>query len=242
MPSVHVFPGGRVEAGDQVIGDGLPADFRARVSRQFDGPVAPEKAMAFYVAAIRETAEECGVLLARDREYHYPPAVIAEAIFKALGGGIRFADLLSAHDLTPDVAALRSFGWWITPDFEPRRYDTRFFIASSPDGHRATYDNVETTDGVWLSPHQALVSFREGTIALAPPTMATLEILAAAETPAAALDSVPRPIRAIRPHLINTDDGEKILVLPGDEAYPNREAPALPERTRFRVLGEGLFI
>ncbi len=246
MPSVHVFPGGRVEQGDRALGEMISPASKKRIEAQSEEASKSVDVLgndaAFLVAAIRETAEECGVLLARYASGRSPQPETAEAVFEELRGGAAFGALLESYRLSPDVDALRPFGWWITPDFEPRRYDTRFFMAEAPGGHRATFDAIETTDGAWLSPKRALSLFSDHTIALAPPTMATLEILAAASDPASALASVPRPIRPIRPHLIRCEDGEKLLVLPGDELYPTGEVRALPVRTRFEVLGEGLFI
>ncbi len=239
MPSVHVFPGGRVEEGDFALARSLPPE--ARAAARLDGLDDDLAAAAFGVAAVRETAEECGLLLARDSTGRRPSAATARRVFEALRDGASFADLLAGYDAVPDLAALRPFAWWITPDFEPRQYDTRFFLAEAPPDQEATFDDVETTEGLWLAPAEALERFRSGDIRLAPPTLASLELLAETGGPRAALDAVIRPIRPVRPRIVEDADGTPVLVLPGDPLYPEEEPPVLPHRTRFRVLGKGRF-
>lgn len=231
MPSVHVFPGGRVDPADGHFAASLPEAARRHVCAQFDG--VTETAGAYCVAAIRETAEECGLLLARDHDGRRADAATAQAVFEALRGGAAFDEQLARHGLHPDVHALSVLAWWITPDFEPRRYDTRFFLASTPTGQRATFDAFETTEGRWIRPETALQCFRAGTLVLAPPTLATLEMLAEAGTPEAALAAVARPVRPIRPCVVQ-DGGTPVLVLPGDPLYPDPGPRVLPHRTRFR--------
>jgi hypothetical protein len=155
--------------------------------------------------------------------------------------GASFAELLAETDAAPDLAALHDFAWWITPDFEPRQYDTRFFVAEAPPGQEATFDDVETTEGLWLAPAEAVARFRSGAIRLAPPTLASLELLAEAGSPRAALDAVIRPIRPVRPRIVEDAGGAPVLVLPGDPLYPDGAPRVLPHRTRFRVLGKGRF-
>ncbi|WP_456425355.1 NUDIX hydrolase [Rhodocaloribacter sp.] len=239
MPSVHVFPGGRVEEGDFALARSLPPE--ARAAARLDGLDDDVTAAAFGVAAVRETAEECGLLLARDRAGRRPSAATARRVFEALRDGASFAELLAETEAAPDLAALHPFAWWITPDFEPRQYDTRFFVAEAPPGQEATFDDVETTEGLWLAPAEAVARFRSGAIRLAPPTLASLELLAEAGSPRAALDAVIRPIRPVRPRIVEDAGGAPVLVLPGDPLYPDGEPRVLPHRTRFRVLGKGRF-
>ena len=93
----------------------------------------------------------------------------------------------------------------------------------------------------WITPAEALARFQAQTLSLAPPTLASLEILDVAANPEAALASIPRPIHAIHPFLTNESDGTIVLALPGDPLFPNDAPPALPHRTRFQVVGKMQF-
>ena len=223
MPSVHVFPGGRVEAQDQALAEHHPG-----------AALAP-----FGVAALRVAAEESGLLLARDAGGAWAAPEAARAAFEALEQGAGFAEVLGSLDLCLALDALRPLGWWITPPFETRRYDTRFFIAAAPPQQTATHDAVEHVGHGWMTPAEAVRRFHAGTLALAPPTLATLELLEAFQP----LDDLPAGIaeRPIEPHLTHDADGTPVLALPGDPLFPGEVPRVLPHRTRFRRVG-GRFV
>lgn len=237
MGAFHVFPGGRVDADDHTLGADLPPEAQAWAEAMLDGEPDPQKAAAFALAAVRETAEECGVLLARQADGTYATDAQADAVFDALKAGTPFADLLEEHGLLPDLLALHPFAWWITPAFERRRYDTRFFLAEAPAHQTASFDDFETTEGVWLRPAQALAQFTADEIALAPPTMATLERLQGCASFADAQATTRRPIPPICPEVVRAAEGGKLLVLPGDPLFPAALPVSLPHRTRFQILG-----
>jgi 8-oxo-dGTP pyrophosphatase MutT (NUDIX family) len=218
MAGAHVFPGGAVDADDA----------------NFDGD-------RFAVAAIRETWEECGVLLAR-HESGLPLSTRApiDAVAARTAAGEPFSFALRAAGLVPDVEALQAIAWWITPEAEPRRYDTRFFFAVVPSlqRHDAGVDGHEVTEGAWLTPRGALDAYAAGSVKLAPPTLVTLEELAAHAT----IDAVRAarwPLRAIRP-ILGDEDGRMVLSLPGDPRHEVDE-PLWPHRTRVVVDDQGRF-
>lgn len=134
------------------------------------------------------------------------------------------------------AAALLPWSWWITPAVEPKRFDTRFFLCAVPASTTAVVDEHEAVSHVWLTPRDALAAFMTGEIALAPPTLATLEDLVPYATMADAARSVVRPVRAICPRIVPTDDG-LVLALPGDPLHEEAQ-PAFAHRSRF-VLAEG---
>jgi 8-oxo-dGTP pyrophosphatase MutT (NUDIX family) len=209
MAGAHVFPGGRVDDDDA----------------SFDHD-------RFAVAAIRETWEETGVLLARS-ESGLPLTTRApiDAVAARVVSGLSFAQALTAVGLLPDVELLTPIAWWITPEAEPRRYDTRFFFATVPSlqRHTATADGTEVVEGEWLTPHAALEAYRSGRITLSPPTLVTLEELAPLK-----LGQVRQhrwPTRAVRP-VVNEVEGALVLALPGDPLHDVAE-PVWPERTRI---------
>ncbi len=218
MAGVHVFPGGRVEADDGAFDVNRSA-----------------------VAAIRETWEECGVLLARP-ESGLPLSTRApiDAVAARSAAGEPFGHALRAAGLVPDVEALVPIAWWVTPDSEPKRFDTRFFFAVVPplQRHDAGVDGTEVTEGAWWTPRAALAAYRDDTIRLAPPTLVLLEELGAHPT----IDRVRTarwPQQAVRP-IAGDDDGRLVLALPGDPLHEVDE-PLWAHRTRVVVDDQGRF-
>ena len=114
---------------------------------------------------------------------------------------------------------------WITPEFQKRRWDTRFFLAVDPDAQDVAADGNETCEAIWLSPAAALAAYREGLHVLAPPTFRLLEGLLPFSTADDAVAGARRfgPPQAILPvPLANAD--EVTLVYPGDRDYPGESA------------------
>ena len=114
---------------------------------------------------------------------------------------------------------------WITPEFQKRRWDTRFFLAADPDAQNASADGTETCEAVWLTPAGALAGYRDGAHLLAPPTFRLLEELSRHETMDAAFAAArasgpPRPILPVP--LAEAD--EVTLDYPGDREYPGETA------------------
>jgi 8-oxo-dGTP pyrophosphatase MutT (NUDIX family) len=224
LPSAWVFPGGRVDDADHVIdhpglhgGDTLLAQLG----------LSREAGRAFLVAAVRETFEEAGLWLGRT-----PPA--PETRLRLLAGELTMLDLLQAGAKV-DLDALAAWSWWVTPEQERRRYDTRFLVAPATDGHAlAVHDDHETVDSGWFSPARAVEQSGRGDMMMAPPTWWTLrellpfatvaEVLAAART---------RPSRPIQP-ILETDDGLRLL-LPGHAAHPEPAIEGLPAEIRFHL-------
>jgi 8-oxo-dGTP pyrophosphatase MutT (NUDIX family) len=170
-----VFPGGTVEPQD---GD---AAAHARIHGRIDSDAVSRTLL---VAATRELFEEAGVLLActQTGEPLGAGRVNAEAIAReragVRNGALRFADFLASHDWYADARALAPFSHWITPSSEPRRYDTHFFLAVAPADQTVSADSVETHDGRWISPDEALARHRAQRLHLVYPTIKHLERLA----------------------------------------------------------------
>ena len=191
MGGVHVFPGGKVDEHDFDAGySEVLADFDWEAARsRFRG--SAEEVRAHYVAALRETFEEAGCLLASPKSA--PGEVIHlenDADRKERLAGYR--DHLNDREhpetllsiarkeellLRPDLLAY--FDHWITPEIESKRYDTRFFVAAAPEGQEPTHDEHELTEWDWFRPADAIAAFTQGKIKLAPPTWVTLQRLAA---------------------------------------------------------------
>lgn len=210
MPGALVFPGGRVDPAD------AQADLAALPGA--DAPVgdAPAQlARALRIAALREGLEESGVLPCLA---HTPDAQILQRCrAELLAQRQAFYETLAALGLRPDLAELRFIDHWITPPFEARRFDTRFFAARAPAQQRASFAPGELVSGQWLRPAEALERAVRGEVALAPPTVRQLHELAAAPDLDAAL-ARPAPQRPIQPQLLR-DAPQITLLLPGDRAF-----------------------
>jgi 8-oxo-dGTP pyrophosphatase MutT (NUDIX family) len=164
------------------------------------------------MAALRETFEETGVLLARGSA---PPdaAALHDQRDALLEDRATLHDLLTTLELRPDFTEVVQIAHWITPLVEPRRYDTRFFLAAAPAGASASHDAREMSDALWIRPRAALERFRAGGLRMVFPTVHTLEMLAGYHTVAAALDALRgTTVRAILPRLVRSDGGVRTVI------------------------------
>ncbi len=176
-----VFPGGAVDPGDRD-----PA-LAARCTGWSDEEASAALGVTagglrFWVAAVRETFEEAGVLLARRAGSDDPVDAAAAEMVEAraaLNAGTRsFRDVVVDADLVLDTAGLRPCSRWITPRGAPRRYDTRFFLVAAPRGHTYEHDDREAVASSWVRPVDALQAHHRGEIDLILPTVRCLEALA----------------------------------------------------------------
>ena len=223
-PGAYVFPGGSVD----------PADYAAEVG--WRGPSAAEfgarlgasagVARALVCAAVRETFEETGVLLAGSpdgRSLAVPSGPSWEADRMAVASGtLTLAELLSRRGLVLRADLLVPWARWITPEGEPRRFDARFFAAALPPGQEAVGDGAEADHVAWLRPADAIDSAKAGEIWLLPPTASTLHDFASAVTAGAGLTEIlgaRRAIEPVQPRLV-LEDGATWLVIPDGVDYP----------------------
>jgi 8-oxo-dGTP pyrophosphatase MutT (NUDIX family) len=219
---MHVFPGGSVD----------PRDAERAVA--WAGPDPAEWAgwlgcderlgRALVCAAVRETFEESGVLLAgasADQVVADTTGEEWEADRLALiDRSLSFAELLARRSLVLRSDLLRPWAHWITPEFEPRRFDTRFFVAALPAGQRPRDVGGEADRVAWVPVAQAVERYQAGAMPMLPPTAATLRELADYPDLPAVLAARP-PIAPITPRPVL--DGEDLrLVVDG----PGGEIPA----------------
>lgn len=163
------------------------------------------------------------------------PELAPELAARVVAGAVR--ETREEAGLDVDPATLTVWAHWITPEQEPKRFDTWFFLAQAPAHAEAKIDEHEAVEHAWHSPRAALLAQQRGELVLMPPTLATVEDLAAFHSVADAAAAVRHPLPAIQPHLIVGD--QVILALPGDPLHPARER-VFPHRTRI-VLDEGRF-
>src|SRR5215475_16209178 len=178
-PGAYVFPGGSVDARDADPGVGWagpgPGDFAALLD------VPPDRARALVCAAVRETFEESGVLLAgaSHDDLVGDSAALAADRHALLAGSASLTEVLARRGLVLRTDLLTPWARWITPEASPRRFDTWFFVAALPAGQDATAapegfgdhaDPGESESGAWLRPVSALEAARAGQMTLLPPT------------------------------------------------------------------------
>jgi 8-oxo-dGTP pyrophosphatase MutT (NUDIX family) len=250
MGGAHVFPGGRLEQADtdpelaSCAGAFCAADAR-RLIQEKDLP----EAMAFglLVAAIRETFEEAGVFLARDAgggvvDLSHPETAARFQAYR-LGlheGRIALLELVRREGLLLAPDLLVPYSHWITPEIDPRRFNARFFLARLPEGQIPVHDRMELTDSCWMTPGLALEENAKGRIMLMPPTLKTIEELAAFSNAGQLFDAArSRRISTIHPEAFRTADGFGIR-LPHDPEYSldaHREPPRPGETSRIVMEG-----
>ncbi|QEV19346.1 NUDIX hydrolase [Streptomyces alboniger] len=186
-------------------------------------------AQAIVCAAVRETYEEAGVLLAGPT----PETVVGdttgedwEADREALvARDLSFADFLDRRGLILRSDLLGAWARWITPEFEPRRYDTFFFVAALPEGQRTRNASTEADRTVWIRPSDAAARYDAGELLMMPPTIATLRALSGYGTPSEALAGA--SAQDMTPVLAEARlvDDELVLSWPGHDEFTKRIAP-----------------
>jgi 8-oxo-dGTP pyrophosphatase MutT (NUDIX family) len=212
-----VFPGGSVEKGDREIierpelysgGEGLAAD-----------------ALSFRIAAIRETFEESGILLARplgskDLVEARRVAEIEAAGRAALSEGkTTFLDVLRENAVMLALDELVPYAHWITPEGMPKRFDTWFFLAAAPPEQMGAHDGRESTDSIWLSPREAVAGGESGRFKLPFPTTRNLIKLGKQSSVRAALDEAgSKPIVTVMPVMTSLNGGRQLRI-PAEAGY-----------------------
>jgi len=169
---MYVFPGGRVDGDDHLH---VYDDYRRGPDV---GQAAQQRALGaewrgFWIAGIRESFEEAGVLLAYDRDGALLD--LHDEAIRARFDGYRHAlhertlslDAICAREnLLLAVDRMHFLNRWITPEGRPRRFDTRFFVAEAPPKQRGRHDDSETVDSMWITPADALTLNASGEFGL----------------------------------------------------------------------------
>jgi len=222
MPGVHVFPGGGLD----------PADESGEAHERSAGPSDAEASrrlgiqrggLAYFIAAIRESFEEAGILLAygeagRVVDMRGDGAERFRAHRRALDQGeCGLGEIARAENLRLATDQLVYFSHWITPVGAPRRYDTRFFFAVTPQHQEVEHDNREAIAHAWMRPAEALDRYRDKQIKLRTPTLKTLELFAQFAGVGALMAALraQAEIPALLPRI--SKDGRTLL--PGEPGY-----------------------
>lgn len=183
MPNAYVFAGGALDPNDESaevyalcngLDDGL-------ASEQLD---LPSNGLRFFVAAVREAFEECGLLLAYDDRGDFADLSSRDELqlrdtrLDLSAGRLTFAELCRAQGWRIAVDKLAFFSHWITPPGR-LRFDTRFFLCAAPPRQTASLAGNEMSQLVWRTPAEALAEHANKKLLLMYPTRAILQEIAA---------------------------------------------------------------
>ncbi|WP_130800047.1 NUDIX hydrolase [Streptomyces otsuchiensis] len=216
----YAYPGGGVDPRDRAplawAGPG-PAGWARRLG------VDEATAQSVVCAAVRETFEEAGVLLAGTTA----DDIVADTTgddweadrLALVSRDVSFAEFLERRSLVVRDDLLGGWARWITPEFEERRYDTWFFVAVLPQGQRSRNASTEADHAEWVAPATALAGYDAGQLLMMPPTVATLRALLPHADAAAALRAAAD--RDLTPVLARArmEDGRVVLSWPGHEEF-----------------------
>lgn len=220
----YAYPGGGVDPRDEDhrIGWAGPslADWSDRLGTD------PRTAQAIVCGAVRETFEEAGVLLAGEA----PDTIVGDTTgddweadrLALVARELSFAEFLDRRGLLLRSDLLGAWARWITPAFEPRRYDTWFFVAALPEGQRTRNASTEADRTVWIRPGEAAAGYDKGELLMMPPTISTLRSLepyeSAADALAGAADQDLTPVLA----QAALEGGDVVLSWPGHDEFTKR--------------------
>jgi len=214
-----VFPGGKVDAADHDalapgILDRTPDVLRASLA---EPDLSNGQSVGLFVAAIRESIEESGVLFALNATRDE-----ARGVLQSVKHGKPFIQAIQQNNLQLDTRSLVPWKRWITPKLPmvgAKRFDTRFFLSKMPDSQEATHDTHETTESLWISPQAALQSYVRGDIDMAPPQILSLVELSPFETVAQALQAAhDNSPPCIEPESF-LDGDDRYICFPGDPRH-----------------------
>jgi 8-oxo-dGTP pyrophosphatase MutT (NUDIX family) len=212
-----VFPGGAVDAGDH--------DIAGKPDLCDGGQGLDGEALGFRIAAIRETFEESGILLAKPRGsttlVDAKRAGEIEAANRAAlcEGKTTFLKLLTDNGALLALDELVPYAHWITPEGMPKRFDTWFFLAAAPPEQAGAHDGKESTDSIWVSPREALAGGESGRFKLPFPTTRNLIKLGKHRRVKDALDDArDKAVVTVMP-VMTRENGGRQLRIPAEAGY-----------------------
>jgi len=212
-----VFPGGSVDADDKEI--------IARPELYSGGEGLDDSDLGFRIAAIRETFEESGILLARPKGsaslVDVKRASQIEATYRVAlcERKTSFSNVLAESGLQLAIDALVPYAHWITPEGMPKRFDTWFFLAAAPPDQLGAHDGKESTDSIWVSPREAVNGGETGRFKLPFPTTRNLIRLGKQSGVRAALDDARgMSIVTVTPVMTRVEGGRQLRI-PRDAGY-----------------------
>ena len=222
--SLYVFPGGKLDPEDTerdlyAYCEGMnDEEASARLGIENDG-------LSFWIACIRECFEETGVLLTNPSDSLIQEYEKLSSLRKQLNNKeISFKNICISESLRLGTNNIVPCAHWITPAIEPKRFDTRFFLAKVNAKQLASHDGFELTESFWIKPKDALVKLKEGKMNMILPTISNIEQLAEFSSAFEAFNYFKglgnNAIKSILPKFVK-QDGKWVGFLPGEEGYEN---------------------
>jgi 8-oxo-dGTP pyrophosphatase MutT (NUDIX family) len=212
-----VFPGGAVDAGDHEIA--------AKPELYAGGEGLDAETLGFRIAAIRETFEESGILLAKPLgsttlvDAKRAGEIEARNRAALCEGKTTFEKILTDNGMLLTLDELVPYAHWITPEGMPKRFDTWFFLAAAPPEQAGAHDGKESTDSIWVSPREALAGGESGRFKLPFPTTRNLIKLGKHRTVRSALDDARgKPVVTVMP-VMTRENGGRQLRIPAEAGY-----------------------
>ena len=227
--NLYVFPGGKIDEGDNHKDWELYCD-------GFNDLIASEIlnlkscGLSYWIACIRECFEEVGILLATKRSGEKLDLLGKEKIKfddyrkELINQNISFLRICKEEDLVLSTENIAPLSHWITPQFETKRFDTRFFIAYLPEKQTVKHDGMEITQSIWINPQEALKKAIEGDMQMILPTTENLKLCADFDNAEDMLKNqknlTKNDIKPILPKFFK-DNGSWNILFPGDDGYEN---------------------
>ncbi|MCP4752596.1 MAG: NUDIX hydrolase [Proteobacteria bacterium] len=215
-----VFPGGKVMEDDSSL---EIRDYCEGAAELTDAEIGVR------VAAIRETYEECGILLARpgggDQGMVSGNRLLSLKSYRNQlnDEAITMLDFLKAEDLVLALDGLVPFAHWITPEMAPKRYDTYFFLARAPSDHIGRHDGSESVDSVWITPKETMLEYEAGKRSIMFPTRMNIMKLGRSGTLDEALSAAESAkVVTVTPWIEQREEGP-FLCIPEEAGYEVRE-------------------
>ena len=225
--NLYVFPGGKIDDDD------CHKDWKFHCDGHNDSKASEilglsSNGLGYWIACIRESFEEVGILLAKrksgkklnlkghDKEKFdmYRKDLINQKI--------SFLEICEKENLMLSTENIAPLSHWITPDFEIKRFDTRFFIAYLPDNQIVQHDGMELTQSLWINPNDALKQAMDGDMQMILPTTENLKLCSSFNCAKDMLEKqknmTKNDIKPILPKFFK-ENGNWNVSFPGDKGY-----------------------
>ena len=210
-----VFPGGKVDQ----------SDYEKKLNQYIcQDETSDMESIPFKIAAVRECFEEANVLFAKNKD---GKKIIGKGKLSKLkkwrdafiNESTSMYEFARSENLLFSIDSLIPFSHWVTPKKVPKRFDTRFYIAAAPKGHKGQHDGNESVDSIWINPQEALDDCLSGKRNIIFPTRLNLELLNQSKTVAEAINNAKHSkIVTVTPLIEKLDEGI-FITIPKEAGY-----------------------
>ncbi len=210
-----VFPGGKVDQ----------SDYNKQLNQYLCEEESSDRAnIPFKIAAVRECFEEANILFAKNKDGEKIIGTDELSKLKKwrdafINESASMYEFARSENLLLSTDSLIPFSHWITPEKVPKRFDTRFYIAAAPKGHKGQHDGNESVDSMWINPQQALDDCLSGKRNIIFPTRLNLVLLNQSKTIEEAINNAKNSnIVTVTPLIEKLDEGI-FITIPKEAGY-----------------------